>query len=113
MEREWVYYIECEITNNGQPLGGVEREEKPVSVLTSYVCLKGEEATNGLVNLLRGLLDGEFGSVEGDNAAKYIKREVIEDSKKEKPMDSPPRLVCEVSKKAYVKPSMHIKVYRM
>lgn len=110
---ECCYYLECEIRDKGEATCVEKRESDPKSQITAYICLSGEEAANSLANLLSGLLDSDPDSAEGKSAARSIKNDVTEDAKKEKPEGSAPRLVCQVSKKAYVKPSMTIKVYRM
>lgn len=112
---ERFYRIECEIRNLGEPGRLEHRENDPKSILTAEVSMRGEVASDCLINILKGMLDGDPEIAECKATAKYLENAIKEDIKKGRTIGNKNKLtlVASAKKLSYNgRPTVYISVYR-
>lgn len=105
------YRLECEIRDKGEPLEHEKRIDDPKSFLTASFSIIGKKAEESLINLLKGLADGDPENHRARAMERYIEDSIkAAEGKETSKLNKEPVLV--VQRKTEMKSSFIIKVYR-
>jgi len=108
---EHCYRLECEIRDKGEPLDHEKRTDDPQSLLTADFSVIGGKAAESLINLLKGLADGDPENHKTKAMERYIE-DSIKAAEKRKVGELNQEPVLVVQRKTIMKPSFVIRVYR-